>query len=127
MIVSRASCFLGHWYKMAPASDFWIISKSLAKKTSEMSENTIIFLQRSLNFFRRQLQNVEELQVKDNLHFQQPPFSNSFCSHSRFRTENISRRAGETQSILLAKLLFDSIAHLESEKNEFLGHVMLKV
>ena len=61
MVVSRALCFLGHWYKMAPASDFWIISKSLAKKTSEMSENTIIFLQRSLNFFRRQLQNVEEL------------------------------------------------------------------
>ena len=26
-----------------------------------MSENTINFLQRSLNFFRRQLQNVEEL------------------------------------------------------------------
>ena len=56
-----------------------------------------------------------------------PPFSNSFCSHSRFCTENIQRRTGETQSILLAKLVFDSIAYLELEKNEFLGHVMLKV
>ena len=73
------------------------------------------------------LTQFNQLQVKDNLHFQLASFSNSVFSNSRFSTEIFQRRTCETQSILLPKLWFDPIAYLELEKNESKGHVMLKV